>query len=55
MALALQILLSLFSLFGWFGRFVLLLLIAAALVGAYYLNDLVIVPYLATQAKLAGS
>ena len=54
-ALGLQIILSLFSLFGWFGRLILLLLILAALVGAYFLNDMVIAPYLASQVKLAGS
>jgi hypothetical protein len=52
--LGLQIILSLFSLFGWFGRFVLVLLMAAALVGAYYLNDQYIGPYLAQQARLSG-
>ena len=52
--LGLQIILSLFSLFGWFGRFVLVLLMAAALVGAYYVNDQYIGPYLAQQAKLSG-
>jgi hypothetical protein len=53
-ALGLQIILSLFSLFGWFGRFVLLLLFLLAAVGAYYLNDLVIGPYLVQQAKLVA-
>jgi hypothetical protein len=52
--LGLQIILSLFSLFGWFGRVVLVVLMAAALVGAYYVNDQYIGPYLAQQAKLSG-
>jgi hypothetical protein len=52
--LGLQIILSLFSLFGWFGRFLLVLAIAAALVGAYYVNDQYLGPYLAQQAKLSG-
>ena len=52
--LGLQIILSLFSLFGWVGRLLLLLAIAAAAVGAYYVNDLYIAPYLAQQAKLSG-
>jgi hypothetical protein len=53
-ALGLQIIMSLFSLFGWFGRLVLVLLIAAALVGAYFLNDMVIAPYLAAQARIGA-
>ncbi len=52
--LGLQIILGLFSLFGWPGRVLLLLAIAAAAVGAYYLNDMYIAPYLAQQAKLSG-
>jgi hypothetical protein len=52
--LGLQIILGLFSLFGWFGRVMLVLAIAAAAVGAYYVNDLYIAPYLAQQAKLSG-
>lgn len=52
-ALGLQIILSLFSLFGWFGRLIVLLLLLLALGGAYYLNDQVIAPYLASEAKLA--
>jgi hypothetical protein len=53
-ALALQIVLGLFSLFGWTGRVVLVLLMVAAGAGGYYVYDWAIAPYLAEQAKLVG-
>jgi hypothetical protein len=47
--LGLQIVLSLFSLFGKTGRLVLVLLLGGALAGAYVVKDRVIDPYLAKE------
>lgn len=52
-SLGLQIILGLFSLFGWFGRFVLVLLIAGAGAGGYVAKEQVIDPYLQTEKPAA--
>ena len=55
LALALQIILGLFSLFGWFGRFVVFLLLLAAAAGGGALYYYVLGPYIEAGKVLAGS
>ncbi|HMP04325.1 MAG TPA: hypothetical protein PKD86_15940 [Gemmatales bacterium] len=52
--LALQVLGSLFNMFGWLGRFVLLVLLAGALAGGGWLWVSVIEPHLAAKAAAGG-
>lgn len=51
--LGLHIILGLFTLFGWTGRFVLVLLFAAAGAGGYVANDKVIQPFLQGEKPAA--